>query len=452
MQFFSNLNQKLGKTLLENRWLFIVLLSAFAFIFESSEVFLRLEPIDAQYYREVIFFVVIYPIFVGWLLSVLLKVQTERNEAFQQQKFIEDMLAVPSWDVLLETITTIPRRIAPVVAVGLYLQSRENEEYSLAAEWSLLHPDVRFSLKGVNPIHTCGGGERHPGGVLHPFDNHEDDSDSASLRGYCLPLLHADHPLGLLHIYTFRKDHLTVEQVRIFNRLAPSISSTIESATPEDPESVRIAVARLERERIARLLHDTLGQSLSYLRSVLEQFNMDELYSRITSIQHDLDRMRDISNDAYEQIRQTLHSLQPQYEGNLSDTLHTIASKTAERAGFELQYRVRGTKRQLLPADVQRKILLILREAISNIEQHAQAKVVNLSLLWEEPDLIITLEDDGIGFDPDTALGFGHFGIQIMKQRIKEISGSIELASLPDQGTRVILHCPLNVHHALLPE
>jgi len=452
MRFFSNLNLKLGQSLLENRWLFIVLLSAFAFIFESTEVFLRLEPIDAQYYREVVFFVLIYPILVGWLLSVLLTVQTERNEALQQQKFLEDMLAVPSWDVLLETITTIPRRIAPVVAVGLYLQSPENQDYSLAAEWSLLHPDVRFSLKGVDPIHTCSGGEQHPGAELHPFNNNGHQPENASLRGYCLPLLHAGTLLGLLHIYTLRKDNLTTEQTRIFNRLAASISSTIESATPEDSESARIAVARLERERIARLLHDTLGQSLSYLRSVLEQFNMDELYSRITSIQHDLDRMRDISNDAYEQIRQTLRSLQPQYEGNLSDTLHTIASKTAERTGFELQYRVRGTNRQLLPADVQRKILLIMREGLSNIEQHAQAKVVNLSLLWDESNLVITLEDDGIGFDPDAVSAFGHFGIQIMKQRIKEIDGSLELTSVLGQGSKVVLHCPLTVLHALLPE
>ncbi len=179
---------------------------------------------------------------------------------------------------------------------------------------------------------------------------------------------------------------------------------------------------------------------------------MDDIYSRITSIQHDLDRMRDISNDAYEQIRQTLHSLQPQYEGNLSETLHNIASKTAERAGFELQYRVRGTNRQLLPADVQRKILLILREAISNIEQHAQANVVNLSLLWDAENLIITLEDDGVGFDPEGVSAFGHFGIQIMKQRIKEINGLVELSSVSGQGSRVILRCPLNVHHALLPE
>jgi signal transduction histidine kinase len=455
MQFFSTLNQKLGHRLLEHRWLFIVLLSAFAFIFESIEVFLRLEPIDAQYYREVIFFVLIYPIFVGWLLSVLLKVQTERNEAFQQQKFIEDMLAAPSWDVLLETITTIPRRIAPVVAVGLYLPSKDNQEkqeYSLTAEWSLLHPDVRFSLKGIDPIKTCGDAEGHPDNAFHPFGKVGRDSDPSSLTGYCLPLYHAGNLQGLLHVYTFRKDNLTVEQVRIFNRLGASISSTLESATPEDPESARVAVARLERERIARLLHDTLGQSLSYLRSVLEQFNMDDIYSRLASVQHDLDRMRDISNDAYEQIRQTLRSLQPQYEGNLTETLHAMASKTAERAGFELQYRVRGANRQLMPADVQRKILLILREAMNNIEQHARARVINLSLNWTDPDLIITLEDDGIGFDPEGISGFGHFGIQIMKQRVNEIDGSIDLISAPGEGSKIIMRCPLNVVHALLPE
>jgi len=451
MRWFSDLNQKLGQRLLENRWLFIVLLSAFAFLFESSEIFFGLERVDAQYIREVIFFGAVFPMVVGWLLTALLRVQTERNEALQLQKFVEDMMAVPSWTALLETITSIPRRIAPVVAVGLYLQSRDNEKFSLASEWSLLHPDVRFSLQGMDPINTCSGGEQHTGNELHPFENSH-LPENATLKGYCLPLIHSDHLLGLLHLYIPMKENLTPEQIRIFNRLAASISSTVESATPEDPESVRTAAARLERERIARLLHDTLGQSLSYLRSILEQFNMDDLYTRISSIQHDLDRMRDISNDAYEQIRQTLHSLQPQYEGNLSDTLHTIAAKTAERSKFELQYRVRGMNRQLLPSDIQRKILLILREAINNIEHHAQAKMVSVSLLWDERDLTITLEDDGVGFEPDEISGFGHFGLQIMKQRMKEINGEMEINSSPGQGSKIIFRCPLTVDRAVFVE
>jgi hypothetical protein len=186
-QWLSNFNLKLGQRLLENRWLFIVLLSAFAFLFESSEILFGLERIDPQYYREVVFFGVVFPLVVGWLLTILLQVQKERNEALQQQKFVEDMMAVPSWSALLETITSIPRRIAPVVAVGLYLQSREGEKYTLASEWSLLHPDVRFSLQGYDPIVTCGGGTNHPVNDLHLF---KDQTESASLRGYCLPLLH----------------------------------------------------------------------------------------------------------------------------------------------------------------------------------------------------------------------------------------------------------------------
>jgi len=451
MRWLSGFNLRLGQRLLENRWLFIVLLSAFAFIFESTEVFLRLEAIDAQYYREVIFFVLIYPIFVGWLLSVLLQVQKERNEVLQQQKFLEDMMAVPSWTALLETITSIPRRIASVVAVGLYLQSGENEKFSLTSEWSLLHPDVRFSLQGMDPVHTCSNADQHMHTELHPFE-HSHHPESATLKGYCLPLIHGDHLLGLLHLYVPMRESLSAEQIRIFNRLAASTASTIESAAPEGADSTRMAAARLERERIGRLLHDTLGQSLSYLRSILEQFNMDDLYTRISSIQHDLDRMRDVSNDAYEQIRQTLRSLQPQYEGNLSDTLHNMASKTAERSGFELQYRVRGTNRQLLPHDVQRKILLILREAINNIEQHAKSKLVNFSLLWDEKDLVITLEDDGVGFDPDGISGFGHFGLQIMKQRINEIHGDMEIQASPGQGSKIIFRCPLTINQAEFAE
>ncbi len=192
MRFLASFNLKLGQRLLENRWLIVVFLSAFAFIFESTELFLGLEAIDAQYYREVVFFGIIYPFVVGWLLTILLHVQNERNEAIQLQKYIEDMMAVPSWNILLETITSIPRRVAPVVAVGLYIQSRESEDYSLAAEWSLLHPDIRFSLQGGDPINICGTGDHHQNTQLHSFPNNNHQTENTSLQGYCLPLIHSD--------------------------------------------------------------------------------------------------------------------------------------------------------------------------------------------------------------------------------------------------------------------
>jgi hypothetical protein len=89
---------------------------------------------------------IIYPIGVGWLLTVLLQTRTERNEALQQQKLVEELMAVPDWNALLKMITSFPQTIAPVVGVDLFLRSQEDGEFALAANWSLVHPQGRFSM------------------------------------------------------------------------------------------------------------------------------------------------------------------------------------------------------------------------------------------------------------------------------------------------------------------
>ena len=440
-QQLSGVKLRVGQKLLERRWLLIALLCAFGFIFETIDNWVDHEPFDATYFREVFFFGLVYPVAVGWLLTLLLQVRTERNEALQQQKFRDDLMSVPSWSALLETITSFPQTIAPIVGVNLFLRSEENGKLSLAADWSLLRGQMRSLSPEIDPDVICGVHEHLPGNGLHPF-THNRQPVAASLHGYCLPLFRGTQFVGMMHIHIPVAKNLTTEQIRLFNRIAPAIASAIESSFPEDPESVRTTVARLERERIARQLHDTLGQSLSYLRLKLDQLSMEDMFSRIASIQRDLDRMRDISNDAYEQIRQNLLSLQPEYEGNLSEGIHTMAFRAAERAPFELQFRVRGENRQLLPSTIQRKILLILREAINNVERHAGANIVELSLLWAPDDLNITLVDDGKGFDPEAVSGFGHFGIPTMKQRAAEICCALELKSALGQGSRIVLRYP----------
>jgi signal transduction histidine kinase len=432
---------KLGEKLLERRWLLIVLLCAFGLIFETIDNWVDNEPFDATYFREVFFFGIIYPVGVGWLLTTLLQARTERDEALQQQKIIEELMAVPNWNSLLDTITYFPQTIAPVIGTDLFLRLEGDEQFTLAADWSLVNPQGRSSGSEVDPIASCGVKEHLSNYGLHPFTNSNQQIEVAS-HGYCLPLFRSNDLVGLLQMQIPLGKNLTTDQIRFLNRIAPTISSALESLNPDDPESVRTTAARIERERIARQLHDTLGQSLSYLRSKLDQLNMDDMFSRIASIQKDLDRMRDISNDAYEQIRQNLLSLQPEYEGNFSDTLHEMAFKAASRGGFELQYRVRGESRRLLSSHVQRKLLLILREAINNIERHAHAKAVNLNLHWDPEYLSVTLEDDGSGFDRNAVSGFGHFGLQIMEQRAAEINCTLEVISLPGEGSRIFLRYP----------
>lgn len=428
--------------LLERRLFLIALLCAVGIVFETIDNLVDSEPFDGAYIRETVFFGLIYPIGVGLLLTALLQARTE----MRKQRFIEDLMIVPSWTMLLDTIVAIPRRMAPVVAVGLYLQLDEGGAYSLVAEWSLLKSSTAFRLKDIDPLQTCGADHRHPqGNTIHPIQNVGNKTDAVSLRGYCLPLLQSSDAPGFLQIYLSSDETLTEDQIKNFNWLAAPVSAALEARTPDDVQFARAAATRLERERIARLLHDTLGQSLHYMRSVFDQLNMDELHGRISSIQRDLDRMRDIADDAYEQTRQTLRSLQPQFEGNISDAIHELASKASEIAGFELNYRVRGPNRQLMTSDTKRRILLILREVFNNIQKHAQAKAVSVSVVWDEIDLRIIVEDDGVGFTLNETPDFTHFGIRIMKERSEEINGTLDIISKPGRGTTVTFRCPLEM-------
>jgi signal transduction histidine kinase len=441
----TGLAQTIIEKLLERRLFLIAVLCAFGIVFETFDNLVDSEAFDATYMREIAFFGLLYPIGVGWLLTVMLRVRDERDEVLQKQRLIEDMMVVPSWTMLLDTIVALPRRIAPVVSVGLYLQLDEDAAYSLVAEWSLLKPGTEFRMKDIDPLQTCGSHKRHPLiNTIHPIENLNNKAKLLALQGYCLPILHSSGNPGFLQLYLAENEQLTENQIKNFNWLAAPISSVLETRTPDDLQFARTAATRLERERIARLLHDTLGQSLAYMRSVLEQLNMDELHARISSIQRDLDRMRDITDDAYEQTRQTLQSLQPKYEGNLSEALHELASKASELGGFELNYRVRGPSRQLLTGEIQRRIILILREALINIQKHAHAKVVSVELFWDEKYVNITVEDDGVGFIASEVSDFGHFGIQIMKQRSEEIKSTFEIVSAPGKGTKITLRCPLD--------
>jgi hypothetical protein len=150
----TRLAKNVIEKLLERRWLLIALLCAVGIVFETLDNLVDSEPFDGAYIRETVFFGLIYPIGVGWLLTALLRARTERDGVLRQQKLVEDMMVVPSWTMLLDTIVAIPRRVAPVVAVGLYLQLDEGAEYSLVAAWSLLKPDTEFRLKDIDPLQT----------------------------------------------------------------------------------------------------------------------------------------------------------------------------------------------------------------------------------------------------------------------------------------------------------
>jgi two-component system nitrate/nitrite sensor histidine kinase NarQ len=204
---------------------------------------------------------------------------------------------------------------------------------------------------------------------------------------------------------------------------------------------MRAEVTEAERRRIARELHDTLGQNLGYLRLRLDQLTGDDALQEVAAIQQELVRMRGIADEAYNQMRGTLATLHPSNSGDLGAALLAQVKLVGDRANFEVELTSEG-KPRALSALTQHQVLYLFQEALTNVARHSQAQHVGINLTWGVDDLTVILSDDGQGFEANTLQPDGHFGLTIMQERAEEINGSLTITSRPRAGTEITLWLP----------
>jgi len=236
---------------------------------------------------------------------------------------------------------------------------------------------------------------------------------------------------------------LTAEQIELLHDAAAPIATALSGTQPLRAAALQTEAVEAERQRIARDLHDTLGQSLGFLHLKLDQLATEGALHEIAEIQQELERMRDVANDAYVQVRGTRAELKETEAGALSNLLLKQARSVGERAHFQVRLRSQGPPQMLSP-HVQRQLLYLVREALTNVEKHAQARRVEIDLDWSADALTLALADDGQGFELDELMPNGHFGLEIMRERAREIQGQLAIHSSPDAGTRVRLLLPLD--------
>jgi PAS domain S-box-containing protein len=203
------------------------------------------------------------------------------------------------------------------------------------------------------------------------------------------------------------------------------------------------AALEKERSRIARDLHDSLGQSLGYLRLKLDEFSMEEMPYTLAQIRPQLGQMRDVANEVYEMVRSMLAAARPSNSNALNAVLQAQARSMGNRARFKVEFSSTG-KPHTLPPIVQQQVLFICQETLNNVEKHAEATNVKIELFWNAEGLDIAIADDGLGFDTDVAVESGHYGLTIMQERVAEINGRLSVVSALQQGTIIKLHVPVS--------
>lgn len=382
-----------------------------------------------------------------WAATILFarKVLTPVGDTILKYDFSHKIANVDEWDKLIDYIVRLPSKIAPVSGARLTVINPDTGELELISEWSgngdiLKQLPLPAQLSEI--CETCSEAGNPAFRSLVPCTISEKHMAPGWLNCFCLPLVHQDSLVGTLHFALQEDISLVRSQVDILTSLAPDIAMAIESFQFHLSTLNQAEITRLERQRIARYLHDTLGQNVSYLRLRLDQLGDEIDVHEIAEIQQDLRRMGRIANEAYEQTRVFLLELQSDTQTDLIEALKSRVNAVADRNRLTFELTTEGDPVEL-PQHTKRRVLFICTEALNNIEQHADAHHMAIHVHWGGQDLTIAIHDDGRGFETNKSLPDGHFGLDIMHERAQMIGGKLYINSDSGDGTTVNLWLPI---------
>ncbi|MFQ5576797.1 MAG: PAS domain S-box protein [Anaerolineae bacterium] len=201
-----------------------------------------------------------------------------------------------------------------------------------------------------------------------------------------------------------------------------------------------------ERQRLARQLHDRVGQELSVLGITLNIIRDGLPANGSSRARAGLNDAQALLEEVTERIRNVMAELRPAVldDYGLMAALRWYGERLATRTG--LQITVRGTDpHPRPPARIESALFRIAQEALVNIIKHAQANRVEVELLEAGHSLCLTVADDGIGFDASLPSGPSRphgWGLLTITERAEAVGGSCQIISRPGSGTSIIVTAP----------
>jgi signal transduction histidine kinase len=222
-------------------------------------------------------------------------------------------------------------------------------------------------------------------------------------------------------------------------RLARAIERRREAAI-----EFRAAVA--ERNRLANNLHDTLLQGLAGAVLQLDACRYAIAGGRREAAEGQIEKSKRMVQHAANDLRNSVWALRvaPLEGRTLGESLEIVAGHLTVGDAPRIAVRAEGGLPPL-PEFVSGNLLLVAQEAIRNAIHHAACERIDVEAAWNPRDRVVslTVRDDGRGFDPAAAAGTdrGHFGLQVMRERIAGIGGSLVIDTAPGRGTTVTARC-----------
>ena len=194
-----------------------------------------------------------------------------------------------------------------------------------------------------------------------------------------------------------------------------------------------------ERDRIARELHDSLAQVLGQIHLQLRGFESRTDGAPISS---ELAELADVADDAYRDVRETILGLRETIpsDGGLEAALRAYLAKYTRQTGIVATLDCDGMAGRTLPPRAEVQLLRVVQEALTNVRKHAGASAVRVELRDVEGTPVLSVTDDGVGFDPTSVVASltGGFGLRSMRERVELLGGTLDVHTAPGDGTRIV--------------
>ena len=239
--------------------------------------------------------------------------------------------------------------------------------------------------------------------------------------------------IGLLAIEHADFDHFTLRDQELVEGFVAPAALALDNARWF--ARLRTVGADEERTRIARDLHDRIGQSLAYLAFELDRIVKADAQGKPVTDQ--LGQLRSDVRGVIGEVRDTLYDLRTDVTDSkdMPATLEEFLGRVATRSGLETKLDLDVTGR--LPLLQERELWRIAQEAVTNVERHAKATKVAVTWHTDGQRALLIVADDGIGFPTTRAGRLDSYGIVGMRERAASIGATLDIAGIPDVGTTV---------------
>lgn len=381
-------------------------------------------------------------IFIGQALAFStnkLDSQARVMKTIEYKHQLSQELAVQTeWERLCNYIVHLPSRLAAVEHSLLFTANHVTGQLEAAARWDMLGQETNsFHLAGICHKYLESARSRTRFSLMT-------ETEPRQAEIYCLPIRHGRNLLGVLAFKLETGKTLSSEQFDTFEAIGAELATAIQNGQDHKlmTEMLSTKAALDERRTVSHYLHDHLAQNLGYVHFKLGQLIAEKDQLSPEKIFAELERMRIASKESYDTVRGTLENLNQQTTPLLTNLLIEYARKVAQRANFEIIFKTQGRPIPLDP-NVQRAVFYVFQESLSNVERHASATSVDVQAEWADGHFGLSIQDNGVGFNPQEVNKNHHFGLEIMRERLAKVNGQVTLTVAKDSGTLIKIWVPV---------